>query len=787
MGDFNIPWNNKEHSETLEFQELLSTFNLVQHVNFVTHNGGNTLDYIISREDDHLVTSVSQGDMIADHSTVLVNLQVSKPPTTRKKMSLCKIKSTNSKKFGQDLSETLSSLTLPNDVSDAFSLFGESITTALDIHAPLQEKIISIRLKMPWYTTEVLEAKREKRQAERKWKATNREEDKKLFKSKRNQYCFKIKIAKANYFKARVEECDNDQKKLFQVLDQLLHQKQTQVLPSFTEAKKLAEALSAYFTTKIEKIRQKIDAKSPTILVENQDCSQCEETLPAFELFTEEEILKVIKAAKNSTCELDIIPTKLLKDIVGSLLPTITKIMNLSLSSGIVPLSLKHAIVRPHLKKPHADSEDFTNYRPVSNLSFLSKILEKLVAKRLLSHMDNHNLHEVMQSAYKKNHSTETALVRVQNDILTHIDNKHGVILVLLDLSAAFDTIDHKTLLHQLRHRMGISGTALEWFRSYLTGRTQAVCIEGEYSTAVPLQFGVPQGSVLGPLLYTIYTLPLGDLLRKQGVSYHLYADDTQLYLAFDFSETTSQHESLNKLQNCVSRIKSWMTTNKLMLNENKTEVICISSNYFNDQVSINQFSVDDTIVIPASSVRNIGVMFDNTMSMKNQVTSLCKAAHFHLRNIGRIRKSVTYEACEKLIHALITSRLDYCNATLYGVTDGQHQRLQKMFNIAARILTLTPPSEDIETVLLETLHWLPVEQRIQYKILLLTFKVLHGLALQYLSELLKLQVTERDTRQTDTNRLHQPVMNTRTLGDRAFVCSSTNPMEQPTSKDEAC
>ena len=137
--------------------------------------------------------------------------------------------------------------------------------------------------------------------------------------------------------------------------------------------------------------------------------------------------------------------TKLLKDIVGSLLPTITTIMNLSLSSGIVPLSLKYVIVPPHLKKPHADSEDFTNYRPVSNLSFLSKSLEKLVAKRLLYHMDNHNLHEVMQLAYKKYHSTETALVRVQNDILTHIDNKHGVILVLLDLSAAFDTIDHKT------------------------------------------------------------------------------------------------------------------------------------------------------------------------------------------------------------------------------------------------------------------------------------------------------------------------------------------------------
>ena len=170
-------------------------------------------------------------------------------------VSLRKIKSIDSEKFGQDLQETLSNLTLPSDVSDAFSLFDESISTALDKHAPLQEKIISIRSKMPWYTIDILEAKREKRQAERKWKATNREEDKKLFKSKRNQYCYKLKIAKANHFKAQVEECDNDQKKLFQVLEQLLHQKQTQVLQSFTEAKKFTEALSMYFTAKIEKTR----------------------------------------------------------------------------------------------------------------------------------------------------------------------------------------------------------------------------------------------------------------------------------------------------------------------------------------------------------------------------------------------------------------------------------------------------------------------------------------------------------------------------------------------------
>ena len=193
--------------------------------------------------------------------------------------------------------------------------------------------------------------------------------------------------------------------------------------------------------------------------MENQDCFQCEETLPPFELCTLQKNFTELyrrrdtqsyKGCKNSTCELDSIPTKFLKDVVGSLLPNITKNMNLSLLSGIVPLCLKHAIVRPHLKTPNADFEDFTSYRPVSNISFLSKILAKLVAKRLLSHMDNHNLHEVMQSAYRQYHSTKTALVTVQNDILTHIDNKHGVILVILDLNAAFDTINHKALLHQL-------------------------------------------------------------------------------------------------------------------------------------------------------------------------------------------------------------------------------------------------------------------------------------------------------------------------------------------------
>jgi len=447
--------------------------------------------------------------------------------------------------------------------------------------------------------------------------------------------------------------------------------------------------------------------------------------------------------------------------------------INLSLTSGIVPPCLKHALIRPLLKKKHLDSENLKNFRPVSNLPFMSKVLEKIVAKRLLEHMESNNLHETMQSAYKQLHSTETALIRVQNDILTSLDNKHGVILVLLDLSAAFDTIDHVTLYHQLEHRLGISGTALNWFMSYLSDRTQSVSVENTCSKPSPLQFGVPQGSVLGPLLYTIYTLPLGNILRNLNISYHLYADDTQLYLSFNFEDPSSQTTCLEHIERAVMEIKTWMVNNKLKLNDDKTEVMFISSRYYQKFITLDNFTIDNAIIKPATSVRNIGIIFDNVMSMGEQVTSICKTTHYHLRNIGRIRKCISNEACEKLIHALVTSRLDCGNALLYGLPEYQMSRLQRMFHIAARILTLTPPSHNITPILIK-LHWLPVSQRIDYKILLTTFKAIQGVAPQYIRDLLKPKSVPRPLRSSDqAHLLTIPSTRTKTYGDKAFSVSA--------------
>ena len=192
------------------------------------------------------------------------------------------------------------------------------------------------------------------------------------------------------------------------------------------------------------------------------------------------------------------------------------------MEEGVFPSNLKHANITPLLKKKNLDKEILKNYRPVSNLPFLSKVIEKIVAAHLRTHLEVNKLWCKMQSAYRPFHSTKSALRCVQNDILSSLNNKKMVTLVLLDLSAAFDTIDHEKLLHRLETRFGINGTTLDWFRSYLSNRSQAVRINNSSSEKMYLNFGVPQGSVLGPILFTLYVAPVADIANKHGVSHML-------------------------------------------------------------------------------------------------------------------------------------------------------------------------------------------------------------------------------------------------------------------------
>ena len=191
----------------------------------------------------------------------------------------------------------------------------------------------------------------------------------------------------------------------------------------------------------------------------------------------------------------------------------------------------------PLLKKAGLDAK-VENYCPVSNLQFISKILEKIVCDQLQSHLTVYDPFPTFQSAYRKFHSTETALLTVKNDLLLAMNNKQVTLLVLLDLSSAFDTLDHDILLNILRTKFGVDGTVLKWFKSYLSGRSQPVLINNTLSNRHDLAWGVPRGSCLGPLLFILYTSELFDIVKSHNLHVHCYADDTQLYISFSPDKT---------------------------------------------------------------------------------------------------------------------------------------------------------------------------------------------------------------------------------------------------------
>ena len=490
--------------------------------------------------------------------------------------------------------------------------------------------------------------------------------------------------------------------------------------------------------------------------------------LTSFELCTDDEIRKIIKSSGIKVSPEDIFPADVQTKSIDVLIPYLTKVVNLSISTGSFE-GLKHAAVRPLLKPDDVDPEKLSSYRPISNLTFLSKLVERVVLSRLQNHMDAINFKCDNQFGYKKNHSTETLLIKLLNDILVGLDASSGVVLILIDLSAAFDTVNINKLINILHSQLNISGVALKWFKSYLKNRTQRVLVGNSFSDPVELSFGVPQGSVLGPILFNIYITCLSTVFLTSGFQTMSYADDNSGYQVFSLSSEQSMFTE--HIPDLLQNISCWMEEYFLKLNQDKTKIIVFGSkNFQSNLVNSTVTPHSGKIIKIVDAVKYLGVRLDNRLTMKphiNKVTSNCYRV---LRKIKSIRSFITQDQCETLINASVTSRLDYCNSLLFNLSwNNCVGKLAKVQRYSSKIILRKGRRQGLPyNIRLDILHWLPVEKRIAFKVLMIVFKCLHNKAPKLLSSTLLVRTTGRFSH---TNMLYTNLFYaTSSFGNRAFI-----------------
>jgi len=610
-----------------------------------------------------------------------------------------------------------------SDVNEALHLFTTLFCNVADQHAPAKRRTVRSN-PAGWVDDELREVMKLRDDAKKEALASGLVSDMCIYKKLRNAAVKLNRKKKASYFKSKIAESRNDPKEMWRTLNGMMGrglrrsactvERDGEIL---TKAGDVADYFNSFFTQKVNSLRAGLDSQPNGDLLQlirdkvmvGKDCSF------DFQLTHWEQIHKHLLSLSNGKATgLDNVDNKLLRLAADQIARPLCYIINLSLITSEYPTAWKRAKVVP-LPKSSTTRLSGPNSRPISLLPAFSKVMEKVVSSQISDYFRVNDLMSPYQHAYRKHHSTCTALLHLVDDWYRKIDQGNIVGVIFLDFSAAFDLVDHSFLLQKLAC-YGFSDTAVHWMNSYLAGREQCVHFNGTNSPFREVNCGVPQGSCLGPLLFTIFTNDLPFAVRETIPE--MYADDTSAYTCSPSVETVTVN-----LQEDLNNICNWVRLNRLFLNANKTMCMLIGSRPKMSKKPKLTLFADGCPIQQVTTMKLLGSTLDECLTWDLHVEETIKKM---ARSLGAIRRSVAYldqSLVKMLTETLTLQHLDYCAAVWASTTQKNITALQVMQNKAGRLTlgTNRTPIKHMHNVL----SWLTVSERLYVSSMCTLHKVL--------------------------------------------------------------